>query len=955
VTSQTDVNQQVSNIDYTNQLLGTVDPFGRPGVMLSPAVTINGAGHRRKTFNFYEDEARRMRVESDLHAEGDRLLKSRETRDQAGRITLTETSENGSSYSVSSRAVYEQGGRVTFASNPYRATTAQTDGWVRSTRDFAGRVTEVATFRGTEKPAAEAACDANPFCTGKVVTAFYAEYTTVTDQAGKSRRSKVDGLGRLVRVDEPNSAGSLGETAAPTQPTCYAYDALSNLVEVRQGGQWQAQNGAWKCVGGQLRFFMYDSLSRLVRAKNPEQQANGNLVVSDPVTGNGEWSLGYSYDANGNVSSKVDARNVTSTYTYDGLNRNVTVDYSDTTNISPDITRVYDGATNGKGRLSHEYKGDNLMTAAQLELSAIEAYDALGRPLTGRQMFKTNGVWSGSFQTQRSYHLTGSVKTQTYPSGRTVTYTQDDAGRVSSYTGNLGDGVSRTYATGFSYDAAGRMTREGFGTQTPLYHKRHYNSRGQLFDVRLAAAADEWAWNRGALINYYDSGYHWSNTGGQDSGPDNNGNVTRAQSWVPGDDAVSTHTLFDNYYSYDSLNRISSTSEYKSGTGVTPNTHVFTQAFTYDVWGNRTIKQADTTQTLAPEMRKDFKVDALTNQLIVPDGQPAGVLMAYDPAGNLVTDTYTGSGARAYDAENRMTSAQGASISTGTFTNVYTYDAAGRRTRRKTEGGEVWQVYGLDGELIAEYESGAAPVVPQKEYGYRNGELLVTSEGTTTATTGDWVWVEDALPAGAQAVVGGTNEAWNWTTSSPSAVSGASSNRSPATAGQHQQVFQNATQTMAVGAGDNLVAFVYLDPANQPGEIMLQWNDGASWEHRAYWGVNYIQWGVDGTESRRRMGALPAVGKWVRLEVPAAAVGLAGQTVSGLALTLYGGRANWDRIGKAAVGSPQWLVTDHLGTPRLIADQTGSLAGIRRHDYLPFGEEVGAGVGGRTIHNPCER
>jgi hypothetical protein len=23
------------------------------------------------------------------------------------------------------------------------------------------------------------------------------------------------------------------------------------------------------------------------------------------------------------------------------------------------------------------------------------------------------------------------------------------------------------------------------GTSTPLYHRRHYNSRGQLFDVRL--------------------------------------------------------------------------------------------------------------------------------------------------------------------------------------------------------------------------------------------------------------------------------------------------------------------------------------------------------------------------------------------------------------------------------------------------------------------------------------
>jgi len=38
------------------------------------------------------------------------------------------------------------------------------------------------------------------------------------------------------------------------------------------------------------------------------------------------------------------------------------------------------------------------------------------------------------------------------------------------------------------------------------------------------------------------------------------------------------------------------------------------------------------------------------------------------------------------------------------------------------------------------------------------------------------------------------------------------------------------------------------------------------------------------------------------------------------------------------------MVTDHLGTPRLILDQTGSLATVSRHDYLPFGEELFATV-----------
>ena len=43
-----------------------------------------------------------------------------------------------------------------------------------------------------------------------------------------------------------------------------------------------------------------------------------------------------------------------------------------------------------------------------------------------------------------------------------------------------------------------------------------------------------------------------------------------------------------------------------------------------------------------------------------------------------------------------------------------------------------------------------------------------------------------------------------------------------------------------------------------------------------------------------------------------------------------------------------WLVTDQLGTPRMIFDKTGSLATTKRHDYLPFGEEISGANGGRT-------
>jgi hypothetical protein len=114
--------------------------------------------------------------------------------------------------------------------------------------------------------------------------------------------------------------------------------------------------------------------------------------------------------------------------------------------------------------------------------------------------------------------------------------------------------------------------------------------------------------------------------------------------------------------------------------------------------------------------------------------------------------------------------------------------------------------------------------------------------------------------------------------------------------GQHQHFFYAATSTLSVAVGDTLFAYVYLDPANPPSELMLQWNDG-SWEHRAYWGANLIGYGTDGTTSRRYMGSLPAAGQWVQLAVPASQVGLDGHTLSGMAFSLYGGRATWDFAG----------------------------------------------------------
>ncbi len=162
----------------------------------------------------------------------------------------------------------------------------------------------------------------------------------------------------------------------------------------------------------------------------------------------------------------------------------------------------------------------------------------------------------------------------------------------------------------------------------------------------------------------------------------------------------------------------------------------------------------------------------------------------------------------------------------------------------------------------------------------------------------EMIWVEDQLPEGAAPL--GDGETWNWIRMKPEPLSGTRAHQSVLAAGMHQHFFQGAKTPLFVTVGDRLFAHIYLDPARMPRQVMLQWHDG-TWEHRAYWGENLIPWGTDNTVSRQYMGPLPPPGRWVRLEVPAATVGLEGRIVGGMAFTLFDGMATWDRAGKRAL------------------------------------------------------
>jgi hypothetical protein len=162
---------------------------------------------------------------------------------------------------------------------------------------------------------------------------------------------------------------------------------------------------------------------------------------------------------------------------------------------------------------------------------------------------------------------------------------------------------------------------------------------------------------------------------------------------------------------------------------------------------------------------------------------------------------------------------------------------------------------------------------------------------------GEYVWIDDAVPAGAKTVgPDGINAEWKFVAAPAPVFSGGRSITRTAE-GLSQMVFEDAKPGLRIGEGDVLFAHVYLDPAKPPKEIMLQWHTD-TWRSRAYWGDNLIDWGKDKSPERLKAGGLPEKCKWVRLEVEAAKVGLKpGTIVNGWAFTQHGGTVYWDKAG----------------------------------------------------------
>jgi RHS repeat-associated protein len=570
--------------------------------------------------------------------------------DGLGRLSETQLTDlEGKDFTVTT---YDADGRVASVTNPYRSTSDPSYGVTTTAYDALNRPTQVTKQDGSV-----------------VKTAYCGSTTLVTDEVGHWRRSKTDGLGRPIEVDEPNSTSASVNvcpgTGEPIWVTTYGYDTLDDLVSVTQSGS----HG---------RSFAYDSLKRLTSSTNPE-------TGTTPVT--------YTYDADGNVLTKADARAITITYSYDNLNRLTDRTYS---NNDPPVTYTYDQATCvGQSPCYNIGRRTSMTDAAGSE---VLSYDTMGREW-GEQR-TTNGV---SKTTTYTYNFEGDLATLTYPSGRTMTYTTANTGWPAKAV-DVSDNVNYVLAHGCNWGLGtdgvchtpwGAVSGEFFGdaSSTAFIGSTHqFNNRLQPSTIGYYVPG---ANGIGKYIKSLSYSYTAANGG-------NNGNVMIITNTL---DATRSQT-----FTYDQVNRITNAT-----TPATCTPNCWSLAFTYDQWANLQSATATGSATPLPPLAIN------ANNRITAAG------FTYDASGNLtadVTSTY------AWNAESEIKTAAGVN---------YTYDGDGNRVM-KSNGKIYW--YGAGTEILEETDAtGSMTNASFSEYIYFAGKRVARHDASGNV----FYYMQDAL------------------------------------------------------------------------------------------------------------------------------------------------------------------------------------------------------------------
>jgi RHS repeat-associated protein len=442
--------------------------------------------------------------------------------DTLGRAYKQEALDISSTLISATEVQFDALGRAYKQSNPY-GSGGSASYWTETRFDALGRPLKIIPPDGS--------ASAN-----NTTYSYSGNTVTITDPAGKQRKSETDALGRLVTVYEPD----VSDGNSLTQTTAYTYNMLDLLTGVSQGSQ--------------TRTFVYDDMGRLTSQTTPEA---------------GQWT--YTYNVFSQVETRTDARGVITTYGYDTLNRLHTVTYNVGTTGVPATNTV----TYNYGESAGSNNNGRLINVTNTTVSDSFSYDPLGR------ITQDDRVIGGTTYTTQYAFSIGSLLTQiTYPSGRVVKQDFDAAGRLCSVGASGSTCTSgTTYATGFAYNAASLVT--GFSYGNGVTASFGYSAE------RLQMTSLAYTKNSQDLLalGYY---YKQDATYCPNAPTGNNGQVQCIKdnsntTLTPGAGGRSVT------YTYDALYRL--TAATTSGSTQFP---AWGLSWTYDRYGNRTNQNANT-------------------------------------------------------------------------------------------------------------------------------------------------------------------------------------------------------------------------------------------------------------------------------------------------------------------------------------------------------------------------
>jgi RHS repeat-associated protein len=602
---------------------------------------------------------------------------------------------------------YDRNGRVYTVSNPYRSTSDSTYGLTTYAYDALGRQTIQTQpdgglvqwcYNGISTGQASYVCLPNASST----TGAWVDYS---DEENRHGQRISDALGRLTAVMEPVAN-------IPTLETDYSYNPLNNLISVNQKG-----------TSGETprsRGFVYDSLSRLITATNPE---TGTICF-------GIWSSSNcinGYDANGNLINKTDARNITTTYGYDALNRL-------TAKQAPGINYSYMYDAPGSTFTSSNAIGR--MTEASNNVNASEqySYDAMGRVIWQENTVPDVCCSPPQPTISAAYDLAGNMTSLTYPDGRVVKQNWNAAGHLQSATFDNwnGQNIGYPYLSSATYWPNGSPQTMTFGKGD--VETRKLNNRLQPVEISVQGGAN--------LSNqtYYDKQYCYgpvTPTCPSFGTVGNNGNI-----WQIYDSLNSNRS---QAFSYDSLNRL---------TGFSNGDSTMRQTYLIDSFGNMsTVSGGVATTTF----------NAATNR--ISNLPCAASVTPFDAAGNQLCDTDTNGAVRQYgvDADNHITQIAILGNTSSPF-ETYTYDANGSRVRKTSANGTYTEYVYFNGQPLAEKNSDGT----WSDYIYANGQKIARADsydvrihfaGTNCSNCGPTAWAYN-IPVPAYTIQSGDKIAW---------------------------------------------------------------------------------------------------------------------------------------------------------------------------------------------------